>query len=97
MPPDLSGGGCHRLLPINKALRIGSVEEALDTLPPAELNELEPPISPKDLLAEEAEPEEELKPEAPPPRLNEVRQYLAEIGAYRSVTHHHLFHPSTGR
>ncbi len=62
------------------------MKEALDALPPAELDELEPPLSPEDLLAEEAEPEEELKPEAPPPRLNEVRQYLAEIGAYPLLT-----------
>lgn len=63
------------------------MEEALDTLPLTELDEPEPPLSPEDLFAEEeAEPEEELKPEAPPPRVNEVRQYLTEIGAYPLLT-----------
>ncbi len=74
------------------------MEEALDALPLTELDELEPGLPPEDFFVEEeAEPEEELKPEASPPRLNEVRQYLAEIGAYRSVTHHHLFHLSRGQ
>ncbi len=63
------------------------MKEALDTLPLAELDELEPSLPPEDLFVEEeAEPEEELKPEASPPRLNEVRQYLAEIGAYSLLT-----------
>ncbi len=62
------------------------MEEALDALPPTELDELEPPLPPEDLFVEEAEPEEELKPEASPPKLNEVRQYLTEIGAYPLLT-----------
>jgi len=35
---------------------------------------------------EEVEPEEERGPDSPPPKLNEVRQYLSEIGAYPLLT-----------
>jgi len=67
---------------INEPLRIRNVEEALNTPSPSRLDELEPPLSPEGLFVEEeAESEEEPRPSALPPKLNRVRQYLAEIGA----------------
>jgi RNA polymerase sigma factor (sigma-70 family) len=63
------------------------VEEALDALPFTQLEELESLVSPEDLFVEEeVESEEELRLDATPPKLNRVRQYLTEIGAYPLLT-----------
>jgi RNA polymerase sigma factor (sigma-70 family) len=63
------------------------MEEVLDVSPSAQLDELEPLASPEDLLVEgEVESEGEPRADTPPPKLNEVRQYLTEIGAYSLLT-----------